>query len=132
MPAIQSDQLPFPFPTVAYGDRAVVLIDQTVLPDELRWRRCEDIPTLCRAIRELAVRGAPAIGVAAAYGMVLAWELGLSSGGDAEQILQRVASDRQTLAATRPTAVNLFWALDRMYRLAGERVVAGDTPPTVC
>ncbi|MFH1841818.1 MAG: S-methyl-5-thioribose-1-phosphate isomerase [bacterium] len=131
MPAIQNDPLPFPFPTVAYKDRAVVLIDQTVLPDELRWRRCEDVPALCLAIRELAVRGAPAIGVAAAYGLVLAWESALAAGGDAEQILKRVANDRQMLAATRPTAVNLFWALDRMYRLASDRVAAGDDSPTI-
>ncbi|MCB1940131.1 MAG: S-methyl-5-thioribose-1-phosphate isomerase, partial [Rhodocyclaceae bacterium] len=64
--------LPFPFPVVARDGDEVVLIDQTRLPDELAWRRCGDIPSLCRAIVELAVRGAPAIGVAAAHGLALA------------------------------------------------------------
>ena len=67
--------LPFPFPVAQWKDGAVVLLDQTLLPGKLEFRRCADIPSLCRAIRELAVRGAPAIGVAAAYGLALSWNL---------------------------------------------------------
>ena len=119
--------LPFPFPTVTYGDSAVKLIDQTVLPQTLEWRECRDIPTLCLAIRELAVRGAPAIGIAAAYGLVLAWEQAVAAGQDRDGAHGRFLLAAEELAATRPTAVNLFWALDRMRALAAARLQAGDT-----
>lgn len=108
--------LPFPFPTVRWEDGAVVLLDQTRLPGELAWRRCADVPALCQAIRELAVRGAPALGVAAAYGLALAWETARRRGGAAAAAAVREA--RRQLAATRPTAVNLFWALERVGALA--------------
>ena len=121
----QQPGLPFPFPVVAWDQGEVVLIDQTLLPDELAWRRCRDIPTLCQAIVELAVRGAPAIGVAAAYGLALAWNLARREvGDDLPRILPIFQAYRADLAATRPTAVNLFWALDRCGGLA-EQMVAG-------
>jgi len=82
---------------------AVVLLDQRRLPDEVTYLECRTIPELADAIKTLAVRGAPAIGVAAAYGMALA-QLRGDDMKEAEQIL----------AASRPTAVNLFWALDTM------------------
>ena len=82
---------------------AVVLLDQRRLPDEAVELECRTIPELADAIRTLAVRGAPAIGVAAAYGMALA----ALRGDDPEEA-------ERTLAASRPTAVNLFWALARM------------------
>ena len=115
--------LPFPFPVVTWDDDQIVLIDQTVLPDRLAWRKCADIPSLCRAIVELAVRGAPAIGVAAAYGLALSWRLASVRGGTTEAMLKSLEHDRALLAATRPTAVNLFWALDRVGELA-RRLVA--------
>ena len=123
--------LPFPFPVVSWDDGEVVLIDQTLLPEQLAWRRCPDIVSLCRAIEELAVRGAPAIGVAAGYGLALAWRLAGESGGDTAAMLERFENDRRQLAATRPTAVNLFWALDRVGTLARERVAAGDGPQEI-
>jgi methylthioribose-1-phosphate isomerase len=82
---------------------AVVLLDQRRLPDEAVELACRTIPELADAIRTLAVRGAPAIGVAAAYGMALA----ALRGDDLPEA-------ERTLAASRPTAVNLFWALERM------------------
>src|SRR4051812_22714415 len=82
---------------------AVVLLDQRKLPGEVVELECRTIPELAEAIKTLAVRGAPAIGVAAAYGLALA-----SLRGD------DLAEAAATLAASRPTAVNLFWALDRM------------------
>jgi methylthioribose-1-phosphate isomerase len=82
---------------------AVVLLDQRRLPDEAVELTCRTIPELVDAIRTLAVRGAPAIGVAAAYGMALA-----ALRGDDLQAAQAA------LAASRPTAVNLFWALDQV------------------
>jgi methylthioribose-1-phosphate isomerase len=82
---------------------AVVLLDQRRLPDEEVDLVCETIPELAEAIRTLAIRGAPAIGVAAAYGMALA-----KLRGDDMHEAER------TLADSRPTAVNLFWALDQL------------------
>jgi methylthioribose-1-phosphate isomerase len=118
------DSLPFPFPVVIWEDQQVVLLDQTVLPERLAWRRCADIPTLCQGILDLAVRGAPAIGVAAAYGMALSWSLARSGvGDDVTKILPIFAQHRQELASTRPTAVNLFWALDRCAKMV-ERMVS--------
>ena len=119
--------LPFPFPVVAWDNDHIVLIDQTVLPDRLAWRRCADIPTLCTAIVELAVRGAPAIGVAAAYGLALSWQLALARGGSTADMLKRLEHDRDLLAATRPTAVNLFWALERVGALARRLVAEGNS-----
>ena len=107
-------RLPFPFPVVRWQQDQVELIDQTLLPDRLEFRHCRAIDDLCRAIRELAVRGAPAIGVAAAYGLVLSWRRAMDEGLDTHGRADRLRRDRDALAATRPTAVNLVWALDRV------------------
>ncbi|MCP4574290.1 MAG: S-methyl-5-thioribose-1-phosphate isomerase [bacterium] len=120
-----TERLPFPFPVVTWDDDQVVLIDQTRLPDELCWRRCDDLPKLCKGIVDLAVRGAPAIGVAAAYGLALAWRLARSAGDDPVALLERLKAAAEILAATRPTAVNLFWALDRGTALAARLVAEG-------
>jgi len=111
------ERLPFPFPVAAWTGEAVRLIDQTVLPARLEFRDCGTIDDLARAIVTLTVRGAPAIGIAAAYGLVLSCHLGRREGERGEALVARLERDRRTLAATRPTAVNLFWALDRMARL---------------
>ncbi len=121
--------LPFPFPVVQWKDDQVVLIDQTLLPGKLEFRCCSDIPTLCVAIRKLAVRGAPAIGVAAAYGLAMSWNLNRKSGQSPGEILAAFQVDRADLAATRPTAVNLFWALDRLGKLAEELVATAVLDP---
>lgn len=88
------------------------LLDQTLLPARVKYLRIRDLDTIIDAIRRLAVRGAPAIGCAAAYGMVIGLR-GLVSRSRAEfrRGAQRV---RERLARSRPTAVNLFWAIDRM------------------
>ena len=117
--------LPFPFPVVTWDDNAVVLIDQTRLPEELAWRRCSEVGSLCRAIRELAVRGAPAIGVAAGYGLAMAWRLAAVRSDAPDRILANLEASRTELAATRPTAVNLFWALERVAAVARWMVAAG-------
>jgi len=122
--------LPFPFPVVEWRDGAVVLMDQCRLPEELTFRVCDDVPGLCAAIRELAVRGAPAIGVAAAWGMALSWDLSVRAGCDSGAAADRLILDRDALAATRPTAVNLFWALDRQMRTA-ESAIAMDSGPEI-
>ncbi len=90
-------------------DGALILLDQRVLPEReerLEYRTVEDV---AQAIRDMVVRGAPAIGVAAAYGMVLA----ARQARNAEE-LER---SRMLLASTRPTAVNLFWALEKVRTL---------------
>ena len=117
--------IPFPFPVVAWRDGAVALIDQRRLPGAHVVLECRDVPTLAEAIRTLAVRGAPAIGVAAAWGLALSWDLSRRDGRDAAAALARLREDRVLLAATRPTAVNLFWALDRQAALAERLVAAG-------
>lgn len=117
--------LPFPFPVVDWRDGAVRLIDQTLLPERLEFRDCRTIAALCEAVVELAVRGAPAIGCAAAWGMALSWELSLRAGRNAAAARAALSEDRDALAATRPTAVNLFWALERLDRAADAALAAG-------
>jgi methylthioribose-1-phosphate isomerase len=88
---------------------AVVLLDQRRLPDEVEEMRCATTPELVEAIRALAVRGAPAIGIAAAYGYAAA----ARRGEDLEETAE-------LLAGSRPTAVNLAWALEEMQRWHGD------------
>lgn len=97
------------FTPMRWDDGRFLLLDQTLLPAEERWIDCTTTEIVADAIRRLAVRGAPAIGVAAAFGLVVA-----SPEGDLEKIL--AAAD--FLETTRPTAVNLKWALDLGRELA--------------
>jgi methylthioribose-1-phosphate isomerase len=90
----------------------VVLLEQTKLPLEHIDVAVRSVEEMADAIARLAVRGAPAIGVAAAYGVVLGAQA--ASGLRGEEALARILTDCDRLAASRPTAVNLFWALDRM------------------
>jgi len=92
--------------TIQWIDGAAVMIDQTRLPLEERYVTCRTYEEMAAAIRDMIIRGAPAIGVAAAMGAAL----GVLQGADFETVCV-------TLAKTRPTAVNLFWAIDRMKRL---------------
>lgn len=95
-------------------DGHVELIDQTLLPSELKLLECREIETLREAIKSLRVRGAPAIGVAAAMGVVL----GIRQASEKQEFFDRLGWSCDFLASSRPTAVNLFWALRRMRRLA--------------
>jgi methylthioribose-1-phosphate isomerase len=90
----------------------VRIIDQTLLPIELRYRDCRSVEEVWEAIRSLRVRGAPAIGIAAAMGVVIGLQGHLN---DFSPQLDRVCD---YLATSRPTAVNLFWAIERMRCLA--------------
>ncbi|MGD9719987.1 MAG: S-methyl-5-thioribose-1-phosphate isomerase [Pirellulales bacterium] len=92
------------------------LIDQTLLPLEVRQLACHDVETVWEAIRSLRVRGAPAIGVAAAYGVCVG--LREADESDAGRWFARLQEIIDRLASSRPTAVNLFWALARMQRRA--------------
>ncbi|MCR4411820.1 MAG: S-methyl-5-thioribose-1-phosphate isomerase [Thermoguttaceae bacterium] len=88
------------------------MIDQTRLPTEFVEIDCRDVEDVWEAIKSLRVRGAPAIGIAAAYGVVLG--LQAPAGESQERFFQRLDEVVARLASSRPTAVNLFWALDRM------------------
>ena len=90
----------------------LVLIDQTKLPAELVEHECRDVDAVWEAIKQLRVRGAPAIGIAAAYGVVVGMQSAVSS--DEAAYFARFDEVVSYLATSRPTAVNLFWALDRM------------------
>jgi methylthioribose-1-phosphate isomerase len=117
MPAIM-------FKTIDWSDGTVVMLDQRRLPDEevyLRFRTAEEV---AEAIRSMAIRGAPAIGVAAALGIALGFRDGVPAGGESERF-EALAS---LFASTRPTAVNLFWAIERMrlrFKAAGGGKTAG-------
>ena len=103
-----------PVPTITWENDALRLIDQTLLPEEYKFITCRDVGTVAEAIVSLRVRGAPAIGVAAAYGVVIAAQEAIARNADFDQY---VAESIQKLAQTRPTAVNLFWALDRQEKV---------------
>ncbi len=92
----------------------LLLLDQTLLPNEMRVIRLKEREAIWEAIRMLRVRGAPAIGIAAGYGAYLAARH--STAGDYEGLARDFLSAADYLATSRPTAVNLFWALDRMKR----------------
>jgi len=98
-------------------DGYLELIDQRRLPVEFVRLQCRDVDQLAEAIKTLAVRGAPAIGVAAAYGPVLALQK-LRAVDDLQEALAAVSKTCEKLGSTRPTAVNLFWALDRIRKSA--------------
>jgi len=98
-------------------DGYVAMIDQTRLPVETEIIQCRDVDTMCDAIKRLRVRGAPAIGIAAAMGLVLG--IRDEPGRDREGFLARVGQVAEYLATSRPTAINLFRALDQMRRRAG-------------
>ncbi|MBI3075753.1 MAG: S-methyl-5-thioribose-1-phosphate isomerase [Deltaproteobacteria bacterium] len=107
---------------VAWRDGKVRLLDQTRLPGAEVWLELEDYREVARAIREMVVRGAPAIGVAAGFGLVLgARQVG---GERFEEFWPRFEEVCATMARTRPTAANLFWAIDRMRRCAQARRTA--------
>ena len=100
-------------------DGCARIIDQTLLPGELRFLDCQDVETIWEAIKTLRVRGAPAIGIAAAMGVVLGTRnFAGESLDEFSGCLDRVC---ERLAAARPTAVNLPWALGRMKDLARSR-----------
>lgn len=99
---------------IEWKNHCLYLLDQRFLPSETVIVTCESVDDVCEAIRTLAVRGAPAIGIAAAYGMVIAAESYRFDSGDFDSYDSYMERNYQALAATRPTAVNLFWALEEM------------------
>jgi len=112
-------------PTIAREDDAVVMIDQRKLPAEEVYVRAKTAAEVARAIKTMVIRGAPAIGVAAAMGIALHMRKSKATG------TQKFAAEFQKtcdlMAGTRPTAVNLFWAIDRMKRTFAAAVQAGES-----
>lgn len=96
---------------IEWRDGALYLLDQRLLPHRQTWLRYDSAAAVADAIRDMVVRGAPAIGIAAAYGLVLAARSRLQAGGDWRAALE---VDFARLEQSRPTAVNLSWALQRM------------------
>ncbi|QQU70403.1 S-methyl-5-thioribose-1-phosphate isomerase [Pseudomonas fluorescens] len=96
---------------IEWRDGALHLLDQRVLPSRTHWVACSTVESVADAIRTMVVRGAPAIGICAAYGLVLAARERIAEGGDWQAAWEE---DYALLAHTRPTASNLFWALQRM------------------
>jgi methylthioribose-1-phosphate isomerase len=112
MRTLMLDEAADPDRAIVWNDTRLLLLDQRVLPGEERFVETHDARETAEAIRAMVVRGAPAIGITAAYGLVLS---AMQHGANWKQGL---AADVETLAASRPTAVNLFWALRRMQAVA--------------
>ena len=102
--------------TIAWRGGVVEILDQRKLPHAVRYLRLKTARQVAKAIRDMAIRGAPAIGVAAAMGLALtAYH---SRARSREKLLEELRESYMVLRASRPTAVNLFWALDRVMRVA--------------
>jgi methylthioribose-1-phosphate isomerase len=113
-------------PTIDLQDDAIVMVDQRKLPAQEVYVRCRTAPEVAKAIRTMVIRGAPAIGVAAAYGIALGMKRSTAKG--TRQFAVDFQKTCDLMAATRPTAVNLFWAIDRMKRTFAEGAQAGESP----
>ncbi len=109
---------------IDWRDDALYLLDQRILPFEETWLAYDSAAGVAEAIRSMVVRGAPAIGISAAYGVVLGARARIAAGGDWIATLEE---DFRLLADSRPTAVNLFWALNRM-RDRLQRLKEGENP----
>src|SRR3954465_9830823 len=110
-------------PTIEWKNDAVVMIDQRKLPAVETYVTCRTAPQVAKAIKTMVIRGAPAIGVAAAMGLALGLKQSKATG------TQKLATEFyklcELMGATRPTAVNLFWAIDRMKRVFSEAATGG-------
>jgi len=104
--------------TIEWQDGAVVIVDQTKLPNEVVWVKMTDYKAMASAIKEMKLRGAPLIGVAAAYGLALS--AFHSKAKTRDELLKELEESAAVLRKTRPTAVNLFWAINRIMKMARE------------
>src|SRR6266850_3011626 len=110
-------------PTIAREDDVVVMIDQRKLPAQEIYVRCKTAPEVARAIKTMVIRGAPAIGVAAAMGIALGMRRSKATG--TQKFAAEFHKTCELMASTRPTAVNLFWAIERMKRTFADAAHAG-------
>jgi methylthioribose-1-phosphate isomerase len=113
-------------PTIDLQDDAIIMVDQRKLPSQEIYVRCRTAPEVAKAIRTMVIRGAPAIGVAAAYGIALGMKRSTAKG--TRQFAVDFQKTCDLMAGTRPTAVNLFWAIERMKRTFSEGAQAGESP----
>jgi methylthioribose-1-phosphate isomerase len=114
---------------IRWNDNRLVLLDQRILPEQEQYISYGDVIAVADAIREMVVRGAPAIGIAAAYGIVLAARARFSEATSGWK--QAIEADLSMLALSRPTAVNLFWAIDRMGKVIAAMPEGVDPEPVL-
>src|SRR5947199_3038335 len=112
-------------PTIAREGDFVVMIDQRKLPAQEVYVRCRTAAEVARAIKTMVIRGAPAIGVAAAMGIALGMRRSTATG--TQKLAVEFYKICEMMAATRPTAVNLFWAIERMKRAFAKAIEAGES-----
>jgi methylthioribose-1-phosphate isomerase len=113
-------------PTIDLQGDVIVMVDQRKLPAQEVYVRCRTAPEVAKAIRTMVIRGAPAIGVAAAMGIALGMRRSTAKG--THQFAVEFQKICDLMAATRPTAVNLFWAIARMKRAFAEGAQGGESP----
>ncbi|MEC7564559.1 MAG: S-methyl-5-thioribose-1-phosphate isomerase [Planctomycetota bacterium] len=123
-----TDDHPQTLTWIGQFDGHLELIDQTKLPRDLVFVACHDVETVWEAIRSLQVRGAPAIGIAAAYGICLGLNTLSLDKCRTDQVHARLVESGKYLATSRPTAVNLFWAIQRMTKFSLQQIQAKPTP----
>jgi methylthioribose-1-phosphate isomerase len=112
-------------PTIAWQEQMIVMVDQRKLPGQEVYVQCKTPQAVAKAITTMVIRGAPAIGVAAAMGIAMGMRQSKSTG--TRQFTVEFNQLCDLMAGTRPTAVNLFWAIDRMKRVFGEAARAGES-----
>lgn len=112
-------------PTIAWQDSDIVMIDQRKLPGAEVYVTCRSVNDVAKAIKTMIIRGAPAIGVCAAMGLALGAERSKATG--TKQFTTEFQRNSDLLAATRPTAVNLFWAIERMKQSFASGALAGES-----
>jgi len=112
-------------PTIEWHDDTVVMIDQRKLPVAEIYVRCRSAQEVARAIKTMVIRGAPAIGVAAAMGLALGLRNSKTTG--TQKLAAEFYKMCEVMAATRPTAVNLFWAIERMKKAFAAGAAAGES-----
>jgi methylthioribose-1-phosphate isomerase len=112
-------------PTIEWRDGAVVMIDQRKLPTSEVYVTCRTAPEVAKAIKTMVIRGAPAIGVAAAMGIALGMQRSRATG--TKQFTTEFQRTCDLMAGTRPTAVNLFWAIDRMKQTFAQAAQGGSS-----
>jgi methylthioribose-1-phosphate isomerase len=112
-------------PTIAWQDQHIVMVDQRKLPGQEVYVQCKTPQSVAKAITTMVIRGAPAIGVAAAMGIAMGMRQSKATG--TRQFTVEFNQLCELMAGTRPTAVNLFWAIDRMKQVFGEAARSGES-----
>jgi methylthioribose-1-phosphate isomerase len=107
-------------PAMAWRGRSLIMIDQRKLPGQETYVSCSTYIQVAQAIEKMVIRGAPAIGIAAAYGLVVAMQPHRAATGD--DFMRALTRSAQQLRNARPTAVNLGWAVDRIVAAADDGV----------